>query len=216
MPAPLRFAYLHGFASGPLSVKGRFLAERLAEKGIDLLLPDLNRPSFSRLTVSGALAAVDALVTAAPPDAAWRFVGSSFGGYVAARWTELHPGRVDRLLLLCPAFDLMDRWPDLLGAEAVERWERDGELPFPDGAGVPTPVHWAFVEDVRRHPGRPEVPCPTRIVHGTRDEVVPVEGSRRYAAERPHVSLLELDDDHALTASLETITAETVRFLLAP
>lgn len=215
MSAPRsRLAYLHGFASGPLSKKGQALAARLSRRGVELHLPDLNRPSFGELTVTGALAAVDRMVAAGPPEAVWRFVGSSFGGYVAARWAELHPERVDRLLLLCPGFDLPSRWPDLLGTEEFARWERDGQLVLPDGAGRPTPVHWGFVQDARRHPPFPEAPCPTRIVHGTRDEVVPVEGSRRYASRRPHVELVEVDDDHALLASLEAIEDEVEHFLL--
>ena len=218
-PASRNVAYLHGFASGPLSKKGMLLAERFRGQGVELRLPDLNRPSFSRLTVTEALEAVDELVAGveASGDGAgrWRFVGSSFGGYVAARWAELHPERVARLLLLCPGFDLLSRWPLLLGREAFERWERDGVIPLADGAGRMTPVHWGFVEDARRHPPFPEVPCPTRIVHGTRDEVVPVETSRRYAAARPLVTLREVDDDHGLLASVEAIAAELEGFLLA-
>ncbi|MFP3939988.1 MAG: YqiA/YcfP family alpha/beta fold hydrolase [Thermoanaerobaculia bacterium] len=208
-------AYLHGFASGPLSTKGQDLAARLARRGVELRLPDLNRPSFARLTVTGALEAVDEMVAAGAPEASWRFIGSSFGGYVAARWAELRPERVDRLLLLCPGFDLASRWPHLLGAEEFARWERDGELLLPDGAGHPTPVHWGFVQDARRHPPFPVVPCPTRIVHGTRDEVVLVEGSRRYAAGRPDVELIEVDDDHALLDSMDAIAGEAEAFLLS-
>jgi hypothetical protein len=212
----LLVAYLHGFASGPLSKKGLVLAERLRGRGVELRLPDLNRPSFSRLTVTGALEAVDELVAGVDADGGrWRFVGSSLGGYVAARWAELHPDRVARLLLLCPGFDLLSRWPLLLGWETFARWERDGVIPLADGAGRMTPVHWGFVEDARRHPPFPEVPCPTRIVHGTRDEVVPVETSRRYAAARPHVTLHEVDDDHGLLASVDAIGAEVEEFLLA-
>lgn len=209
-----RFAYLHGFASGPLATKGRLLAERLARRGIEVHRPDLNRPSFARLTASGALAAVDELVAAGSADERWSLIGSSFGGYVAARWAELHPERVERLLLLCPGFDLLARWPAMLGDDAMARWEREGALNFPDGAGRPTPVHWGFVEDLHRHPGTPEVPCPTRIVHGTRDEVVPIEGSRRYAATRPHVDLVEVDDDHGLLASVERIGEEAEGWLV--
>ncbi|MGD2113955.1 MAG: YqiA/YcfP family alpha/beta fold hydrolase [Acidobacteriota bacterium] len=210
---PVRHAYLHGFASGPLSRKGRELARRLAGD-VDLALPDLNRPSFARLTLEGALAAVDELTGAGSGSGSgsgsasgerWRFVGSSFGGYLAALWAERHPDRVDRLLLLCPGFDLARRWPALLGAEAMERWRRDGVFPFEDGSGRLVPVHWGFYESMLRHPPFPEVPCPTQIVHGRRDEVVPIGTSRRYAAERPHVELIEVDDDHGLTASIDQI-----------
>jgi len=208
------YAYLHGFASGPLSRKGQELARRLALRGVDLALPDLNRPSFSELTVEGALAAVDDLVRSGPSGTAWRFIGSSFGGYVAALWAARNPERVDRLLLLCPGFDLARRWPELLGAGALERWRREGAFPFEDGAGALVPVHWGFFESMKRQPAFPEVPCPTRIVHGRRDEVVPIEGSREYAASRRHVTLVEVDDDHALAGSIDRVEREVVEFLL--
>ena len=66
-----------------------------------------------------------------------------------------------------------------------------------------------------RHPAFPEIPCPARIVHGRRDEVVPIETSRRYVAEHPDIPLIEVDDDHSLLASLDRIEEEAVGFLLA-
>lgn len=212
-----RYAYLHGFASGPLSRKGQELARRFAARGVELALPDLNYPSFAELTVEGALAAVDRLdagLGAGGAGSVWRFVGSSFGGYVAALWAARRPKRVDRLLLLCPGFDLARRWPELLGADAVETWRREGAFPFADGAGAEVRVHWGFYESMVRQPAFPEVPCPTRIVHGRRDEVVPIEGSRGYAADRSHVTLVEVDDDHALAASIDRIEREAVEFLV--
>jgi hypothetical protein len=48
------------------------------------------------------------------------------------------------------------------------------------------------------------------ILHGLRDEVTPIEGSRAYKARSgPGVTLLELDDDHPLRGSLELL-AEVV------
>lgn len=47
--------------------------------------------------------------------------------------------------------------------------------------------------------------APIWIVHGTRDDVVPPEHSRRLAAagDPAHVRLIEVDDDHSLHASTE-------------
>jgi len=42
---------------------------------------------------------------------------------------------------------------------------------------------------------------PTTIIHGLHDEVVPIEGSRRYASNG--AQLIETEDDHRLTGSLE-------------
>lgn len=212
MSGAFRAAYLHGFASGPASEKGTKLRERFAAEGIELLLPDLNRPSFERLTFTSALATIDDLDAGDPGGAPWRFVGSSMGGYLAARWAELHPDRVDRLVLLCPGFDMNRRWPALFGADVLARWRSQGFLVVPDAEGRPAKVGFALCEDALRHPAFPEVPCPTLLVHGTRDEVVPIDQSRAYAASRPNVHLVEVDDDHGLVASLDRIGDEVLSF----
>ena len=73
------FLFLHGFASGALSTKGTFLRERLAARGIALLTPDLNLPSFGARTYTSMLAEVDRLDEHVRP-ACWNLVGSSMGG----------------------------------------------------------------------------------------------------------------------------------------
>ena len=209
-----RYLFLHGFASGPASRKGQALAAAFAARGLALLRPDLNVPDFAHLTHTASLTAVDA--AAGDGGAPVVLIGSSLGGYLAARWAELHPARAARLVLLCPGFDMIARWPQLLGADAIARWRAHGVLAFPDGAGTPTPVHWAFIEDALRHPPTPAPPCPTLVLHGTRDDVVPIATSRAYAAAHPAVRLVELDDDHALLASIDRISAEIAAFLALP
>lgn len=56
-------------------------------------------------------------------------------------------------------------------------------------------------------------PAPTVIVHGTRDEVIPIDHSRDFAA-RHGARLIETDDDHRLAGSLDTIVS-AVRDLLS-
>ena len=207
-----RYAYVHGFASSAHSYKGTVLRERFAESGgVERWLPDFNRPSFGELSHAAMLAHMDEVDQLGDRDAPWRLIGSSLGGWLAARWAELRPDRVDRLLLLCPGFGLAQRWPEMLGAAKMDEWARVGSLPFPDATGTPVPVHYAFFEESLREVAAPEVPCKTVIVHGSRDEVVPVESSRRYARPRPHVTLLEVDDDHGLAASIEVIELEARR-----
>ena len=211
-----RYAYLHGLGSSPRSHKGVVLARAFAGRGVTLERPDLNRPSFASLDHAAMLAAVDEMDAREPHGPPWRLVGSSLGGWLAARWAELRPDRVDRLVLLCPGFVLAVRWPDVVGAEQMARWQREGALALADANGDLVDVHWGFMESARRHPGTPEVPCATLIMHGVQDAIVPIEYSRRYAATRPHVQLIELEDDHSLTGSSDRVVEEIVRAFEIP
>ncbi len=51
---------------------------------------------------------------------------------------------------------------------------------------------------------QPQVPggVPMLLVHATEDDVVPVTDSREIAATNPSARLIEIDDDHALTAAV--------------
>jgi hypothetical protein len=203
-----RYAYLHGFASSPDSKKGIALDRAFRARGLTIERPDLNRPSFGELSWDAALRTVDELTRGDR----WCFVGSSMGGYLSARFAELHPDRVERLVLLCPAFDMPRRWPAIFGPERWARFRADGFAMVDDARGVPTALHYALVEEAARHPAFPPVPCPTLIFHGTRDETVPIESSRTYARAHSNARLVELDGDHALLEHLDRITAETLRF----
>ncbi|MGE3633939.1 MAG: alpha/beta fold hydrolase, partial [Sandaracinaceae bacterium] len=96
----------------------------------------------------------------------------------------------------------------IVGDEGWARWERDGELEIPDAEKRPVRVHYGFVEEARTQPAEPEVTQPTVIVHGVRDAIVPIAFSRAYASSHPNVRLVEVDDDHALGASIDRIEAE--------
>jgi pimeloyl-ACP methyl ester carboxylesterase len=207
-----RHAYFHGFASSPDSRKGNRLAREFASRGIPFWRPDMNAPSFGRLTVTAMMGVVGALDAAEGARATWRVVGSSLGGFLAALWASRNPDRVDRLVLLCPAFDMRSRWPGMIGAANMERWRAEGTLPMPDHAGVPTPVHWGLMDDLSRWPAVPEAPCPTLVIHGVDDETVPIDSSRAYASLRPHVRLIEVRDGHLLADSMDRIVEEVVAF----
>ncbi len=214
----MRLAYLHGFASGPGSRKGVALANAFAAHGAALHLPDLNLPSFARLTYSGMLAAVDALdaATGGPGATPWGFIGSSMGGWVAARWAELHPRQMSCLLLLAPGLDLPHRWQHLISAAELGAWERTGWHEVADAAGVPVRLHWELMADARRQPAVPSPRCPVLIVHGRHDRVVPLAVSEAFASSHPGVELEVVEDGHDLLPSLPRITDLALRWFLAP
>lgn len=57
-----------------------------------------------------------------------------------------------------------------------------------------------------------DVPCPTAIVHGWDDDIVPVDNSIRWAREH-HASLHVLSSDHRLEDRIEAICALLKSFL---
>jgi pimeloyl-ACP methyl ester carboxylesterase len=61
---------------------------------------------------------------------------TSLGGFLAARYAELHPQRVEKLVLMCPGFDRCSRWESLFGPEALREWEARGYREFEVGGSV--------------------------------------------------------------------------------
>lgn len=212
MTTQVHYAYLHGFASSPRSKKGVALNASFAERGLSLDLLDLNRPSFGELTLSAQLGEVGRWAADKERVA---LIGSSMGGWVTSRFAELNISKIERIVLLAPGFEMVSRWPKLVGAQGMAAWRAHGALPFPDADKVPTPVHWGFLEDALTLPVSPAPAVPTLVIHGTGDEVVPVETSRAWVAAHPRpdlVRLIEVDDDHQLTASTALIAREVFGF----
>ena len=126
-------------------------------------------------------------------------IGSSLGGLTAA-WAAERMPQVRRTILLAPAFEFGRRWEKAVGADAIAAWKSSGTRMFYHyGHKTELPLHYQFVEDALQYAEAGlQRQVPTAIVHGIRDDVVPVQVSRSYAAERRWVSLLEVDSDHAL------------------
>src|SRR5262249_8399503 len=127
-PGP-RFLYLHGFASGPSSYKGVAMAAHYEARGVALERLDLRLPSFERMRLSAMIEALRGAL-GGPRDRAVIF-GSSLGGLTACRVAE-EDARVCALVLLAPAFRLMERWRQRLGEEGFRAWEETGWLEVDD------------------------------------------------------------------------------------
>lgn len=202
--------YLHGFASGPTSSKGRWLAERLAGAGPELRLPDLNQPSFGRLTMSAMIGRALAEVRACPPGPVG-LIGSSMGGAVALHLAACYGRRearaVDRLLLLAPSLDFIATRRLAMGDDGLERWRQMGQAVFYNyRRRRPEAVHYGLIEDLRQYDAwSTAIDLPIAIIHGRRDDSVPADQSQRFAAGRPNVALTLVDSDHELLDQLELI-----------
>lgn len=198
--------YLHGFASGPKSEKAVYFSEHLRNNDIPVCVPDLNLPSFQKMTLSSQLKIASDLLEGKSERSVLLF-GSSMGGLLSTMLSLNHHA-VAGLVLLAPGFGLERRWQNLWGPDALERWRKDGFLDV---------HHYAYDKEVRLDVGFLDdalsyqtdglvVNVPTLVVHGEHDDVVPIEESRRFAAENVgHVDLHELNDDHFLMADLDSV-----------
>ena len=205
--------YLHGFASGAASTKARWLAERLAPRGVELLCPDFNLPDFSTLTVTRMIADVERWLDTLGTEPVAAF-GSSLGALVAYHAAAKNP-RIDRLVLLAPALDIAPSLRRGLGDERVDQWQRNGALEvFHFGYNQPRHVNYALFEDCEQYdPFTTTLDIPIQIFQGRRDESVSPETVERFARGRANVDLHIVDDDHQLIASLPYIWQHSARFL---
>ncbi len=191
----MRYLYLHGFASGPTSSKGVYLAEQMQALGLSLECLDFNVGGFESLTISRQIEQT----LAAMGDQPATVIGSSLGGLTAA-WAAERSRQVTRLILLAPAFQFVKIMEQSLGTEALAAWQAAGSRPFFHYAqGSELNLEYGFWCDALSLDERQlQRPVPTLIVHGRGDTVVPLEVSSTYAASRPWVELRPVEGDHSL------------------
>lgn len=209
--------YLHGFASSPQSGKAGFFAEKIAELGQSVDVPDLNTPDFQHMTLSSQLKAVDECLARVPEGKPVVLFGSSMGGLIATLKAQQN-SRVKAIVLFAPGFDLGNHFDALVGGQArYEKWSSDGEI---------TVFHYAFnremlfsfdfvVDGQKYETSNLKVNVPALVFHGVNDEVVSVKVSEAFKAINPdHVELHLLDSDHQLQGPLPKMWDMCQAFLI--
>jgi uncharacterized protein len=211
--------YLHGFASSPRSSKARLFAAGAAAAGIPFACPDLNEPEFRTLTITRMIDRVDRAMDGLP-DGPVALVGSSLGAFVAlhAAARRVQTGiddRIDRLIFLAPALDLVAEFEREVGPERIREWEAtDAYSVFHHADNRSRDLGWAFMADARGYDAASVLlTIPTLIYQGRRDDVVAPAGVERWAASRPWVTLRLVDDGHQLLDYVEEMWREVRRFV---
>jgi pimeloyl-ACP methyl ester carboxylesterase len=209
----MRYIYLHGFASSPQSTKARDLSDRFSRLYLPLLIPDLNQDDFTHLTLTRQLHQVGALFPSPPVPVT--LIGSSLGGLTAAWLGQQHP-QVERLVLLAPALGFLENWLSRLGTAQVQLWQTTGYLPvYHYREDRLLPLSYQFVKDAQQYrESELKRSVPTLILHGRRDEVIPLQASIEFARDRPWVKLIQLDTDHAMTDVSQEIWQNIREFCL--
>lgn len=200
----LDYIYLHGFASSPKSAKAQDIGDRFTQIQTNLKIPDLNAGDFSQLTITRQLTQVAAEFS--NDSTPVTLIGSSLGGLTAAHLGQ-QSLQVQRLVLLAPAFGFLSHWLPKLGDEEVQRWQQEKYIMvYHYGEQRPLPLSYDFVTDAAQYQEKLlQRPISTLILHGKKDEVIPIKASQDFAQSRPWVELVELDSDHALSNVMEEI-----------
>ena len=136
-------------------------------------------------------------------------VGNSLGGWLA--WlVAQEQAAVEELILIAPAFNMMDLRAAQVSAERRERWQASGVMPWDDEPmHQVAPIPWHWVEDSqtlwsRRHNQPRRVK--TTILHGLQDTVIRPEGSwdfvQHVLSQDPEfpIELLLKTGDHRLSS----------------
>ena len=194
-----QYLYLHGFASSPQSTKAQYLRAQFQSLNIDLHIPDLNQADFTHLTLTRQIQQASKLME---PWDQIILIGSSFGGLTSswlAQQPELQP-KINRLILLAPAFRFLNHWLPKLGRDQIQQWQTEGVLPiYHYGYEASLPLNYQFITDAQQYAeDHLQTPIPTLILHGRQDDVIPIQASRDYTKTRPWVHLIELESDHSL------------------
>ncbi|MGA2184850.1 MAG: YqiA/YcfP family alpha/beta fold hydrolase [Bryobacteraceae bacterium] len=201
--------YLHGFASGPASRKAQYFRDLLGRYSFDVEIPDLAEGRFPELTITGQLNVVFRACHGKPVV----LIGSSLGGYLAALFAARRP-EVEKVVLLAPAFSFAAHWAETLGEDKLDHWRETGRMAVFHYAGnAMRELGWPFMRDARQYEDEPDFHQPGLIFHGATDDVVPVAFSQRFAEKHANVRLRVLASGHQLTDVLDTMGAETLRFL---
>lgn len=208
----MKYFYLHGFASSPRSIKAERLRDRFQSLRLSLEIPDLNQGDFQNLTLTRQIRQVRALI-----DEPVTLIGSSFGGLTAA-WIAEGCDFVDRIILLAPAFNYLEHWLPRFDPKELEKWRSGNPLSiYHYGDQRSRFLNYGIVEDLEQYDeAQLQKPIPTLILHGIRDEIIPIAQSRTFAETRSWVKFIELESDHGLTDQEPEIWQAMLEFCASP
>lgn len=211
--------FVHGFRSHCDGAKSRYLSRMAGSQGHAWLRFDqrgcgLSGSAFRRFTLSGAIEDLHRVLEALgePP---CLLVGSSLGALIAIHVAASGRHPVDGLVLVAPALRFTDRFiHGHLDARDLDRWRSRGYRWFPDlYEGGCYRLDYSFCADALCYGSPPaELPCPVRVIHGGRDELLPLGDTQQWfdrlrCPSRAGGKVLEIvaEGDHRLTGWTDVI-----------
>ena len=211
--------FLPGYASDMEGTKAVALDQFAADRGVAMLRLDYSGTGSSggsfeqgtlALWLEEALAAVDRLT-----NGPLVLIGSSMGGWIALHLAQLRPERVKAIVGIAAAPDFTE-WG--FSTEQKSRLRRDGRIeeanPYGPGLSVFTRDFWESGQQLRLLDREIAVDAPVRLLHGERDEDVPLDIAfrliRQLRSSDVQLNVLKggghrLSEPHEIRAILRTV-----------
>ena len=184
----MRVLFAHGFEGTPNGGKPTHMIEEL---GWDVVAPVMSEKGWN---IEQETAVLLAHIDSGEFDI---IAGSSMGGLAAANASALRPDATFGLLLIAPAFGLAEMWHNRLSISEMGDWEEKDAYAY-QGFELDISLGWDFMQSAEQM-SWPKLNHPTVILHGTKDDVVPIGNSRRIAdGDENVIALMEIDDGHRM------------------
>lgn len=173
----------HGFLSTKESRTNRRLTELLVPKGIGTLRFDwfgmgASAGDFGHLTVSRCRDQLEHAIALMQARGYGKLgiIGSSFGGFITLLVSGAY-SPLQAIGLKCPVPDFPEMLELEFGRAGMDEWKRTNHIPDVTGGRTPIALDFSFYEDCRRvnaYESARHIHAPVLIVHGERDELVPL------------------------------------------
>jgi len=179
---------VHGYASSKDSQTHMLLADMLYDQGINSLRFDLDGcgesdGKFEDQTISSMITDVSAAIVAMTKRGYTHIelFGSSAGGLAAMATALKHP-EIKRLGLLAPVSDYPTKLLEKYGKSGIQEWRLEGFHHHITDRKKKVKVNYTFYEDCKQYIMYDQVKriiAPVLIVHGTKDDAVKLENSKK-------------------------------------
>ena len=201
----MKILFAHGLEGSPNGSKPTWMKESL---GWEIICPEMSKNGWTIADQTEVIA--EAISKNEDIDV---IMGSSYGGLAIANASERFVERNLRLVLLAPAFGLADNFRSVAGEEGLTEWENTGSRQyFHHGFGHEVEFGWDFITSADEM-SWPNLHHPTIILHGSQDDIVPIESSRKVSESNELVEIIEVEDGHRLADSLHFIPLAVQRVL---
>jgi len=215
----------HGFLSSKDSRTGQSLEKELNSRGLATFRFDYfghgeSEGRFEDITVSEAVDDTFRALRRVEEEGfeSLGLMGSSFGGLASLVAASRRPDLL-ALALKSPVSDRLIRLRSLWQGVDIENWRKQGFISFKDGAGNPRRLNVGFLDEaatISGHSHAARISVPTFIVHGSRDESVPLADSIKLNGLLPRGSLEiipEADHRYSRPSDFDRMIAAIADFL---